>query len=194
MLGAHNVQNALAAVAVAVELGIADVVVRRGLADFAGVKRRFTKTGEVDGITVIDDYGHHPVEIAAVLQAARTGIDGKVIAVVQPHRYSRLEALFEEFCTCFSDADVVVVADVYAAGETAIEGVDRDALVAGLHAHGHRAAMALDGPENLAGTVNDLAQPGDMVVCLGAGSISAWANALPEQLARLRAQVGEAGA
>ncbi|MHA1569277.1 MAG: UDP-N-acetylmuramate--L-alanine ligase, partial [Alphaproteobacteria bacterium] len=145
MLGAHNVVNSLAAVAVGRELGIADDVIRRGLAEFGGVKRRFTKTGEVNGVTVIDDYGHHPVEIAAVLDAARTAGDGKVIAVVQPHRYSRLKELFEEFCTCFNDADTVIVSDVYPAGEAPIEGIDRDALIAGLKARGHRHVLALDG-------------------------------------------------
>ncbi len=186
MLGTHNVQNALAAVAIASEMNIADAVLRRALAEFAGVNRRFTRTGTVDGITVIDDYGHHPVEIAAVLETARAATEGEVIAVVQPHRYSRLRDCFEEFCTCFNDADVVVVAHVYAAGEDPVEGFDRDALVDGLRARGHRSVVPLDRPEDLAGIVNDLASPGDLVVCLGAGSITAWANALPGDLERLR--------
>jgi UDP-N-acetylmuramate--alanine ligase len=182
MVGEHNVQNSLAAVAVAVEMGLSEDAMRRALAGFGGVKRRFTKTGEVGGVTIIDDYGHHPVEIAAVLRAARAAGERRVIAVVQPHRYTRLRDLFEEFCTCFNDADHVVVADVYPAGEEPIEGVDRDALVAGLIAHGHRAVTPLDRPEDLAPLVRSLARPGDLVVCLGAGSITAWANALPAEL------------
>ena len=185
MLGRHNVQNALSAIAVAQEMEIADDVVRQALANFGGVKRRFTKTGEVNGITIIDDYGHHPVEIAAVLDAARAGTEGKVIAVVQPHRFSRLESLFDDFCTCFNDADHVIVAEVYAAGEAAIDGVDRDALVAGLRARGHRAVTPLAEPEDLAALIAEIALPGDLVVCLGAGNITAWANDLPSQLEAL---------
>ncbi len=187
MLGAHNVQNSLAAIAVANEMGIDDEAVRAALAGFAGVKRRFTRTGTAGGVTVIDDYGHHPVEIAAVLRAARASAAGRVIAVVQPHRYTRLAALFEEFCTCFNDADHVVVADVYPAGEAPIPGIDRDALVAGLLSHGHRQVTALPDPARLAELVQPLAGPGDLVVCLGAGSITAWAHALPDELARLQA-------
>ncbi len=187
MLGQHNVLNALAAVAVATEMGIDDDRIRQGLAQFAGVKRRFTKTGEVNGVTVIDDYGHHPVEISAVLHAARAGAgqDHRVIAVVQPHRYSRLADLFEEFCTCFNDADVVIVADVYAAGEQPIEGADRDHLIEGLRTRGHRHVFPLDGPEALAPLIAELAQAGDMVVCLGAGTITKWANALPDELSAI---------
>lgn len=186
MLGEHNIQNALATIAVASEMQINDAVLHKALAGFGGVKRRFTRTGEVDGITVIDDYGHHPVEIAAVLRAARAGAKEKVIAVVQPHRYSRLRDLFEEFCTCFNDADIVVVADVYPAGETPIEGIDRSALIEGLRAHGHRMVVPLVDPDELPGVINDLARPGDFVVCLGAGNISTWANELPTALTRLR--------
>jgi UDP-N-acetylmuramate--alanine ligase len=186
MMGQHNVQNSLAAIAVAHEMGADDDTIRRALAGFGGVKRRFTRTGEVDGITVIDDYGHHPVEIAAVLRAARAATRGKVIAVVQPHRFTRLANLFEEFCTCFNDADRVIVADVYAAGEPPIEGVDRDALVAGLIGHGHRNVQALASAADLAEMVDRLAAPGDLVVCLGAGNITQWAAALPAELARLR--------
>ncbi len=186
MLGAHNVQNALAAVAVANEMGIDDGILRRALAEFAGVKRRFTKVGEVDGITVIDDYGHHPVEITAVLAAARSATRGRVIAVVQPHRFTRLRDLLEDFCTCFNDADMVLVADVHAAGEPPIEGIHRDALVDGLRSHGHRAVSPLPDPDSLAPMVHDLAMPGDLVVCLGAGSITTWAAALPGQLEALR--------
>ena len=185
MLGQHNVQNALAAVAIAGALDLEEAVVRKGLADFAGVKRRFTRTGEAGGITVIDDYGHHPVEIAAVLNAARLATEGRVIAVVQPHRYSRLAGLFEDFCSCFNDADHVLVAEVYPAGESPIEGVNRDALVEGLRAHGHRHALPLEGEEDLPQKILELASPGDLVVCLGAGSITAWANALPQQLEEL---------
>jgi UDP-N-acetylmuramate--alanine ligase len=194
MPGRHNVLNALAAVSVARELELDDAVVRRALANFEGVKRRFTHTGDGAGMTVIDDYGHHPVEIAAVLDAARSIAGGAVIAVVQPHRYSRLENLFEEFCTCFNQADAVVVADVYAAGEEAIEGVDRDALVEGLRAHGHRRVIPLDSPEDLAAIVVEAARPGDMVVCLGAGNITNWAHALPAELEALAGAGGSRAA
>jgi UDP-N-acetylmuramate--alanine ligase len=184
MMGAHNVQNACAAIAIGHEMGMDEATMKKALAAFAGVKRRFTLTGESHGVRVIDDYGHHPVEIAAVLKAARGATKGSVIAVVQPHRYTRLKNLFEEFCTCFNDADVVIVADVYAAGEEPVEGANRDALVQGLVAHGHRRAIALDDPKNLAGLVAGMAKGGDLVVCLGAGSITTWANALPGELDR----------
>jgi UDP-N-acetylmuramate--alanine ligase len=185
MLGAHNVQNACAAIAIADQMGFDDGVIRKALAGFKGVKRRFTRTGEARGVTVIDDYGHHPVEIAAVLSAARTASRGQVIAVVQPHRYSRLNDLFQEFCTCFNDADAVLVADVYAAGEKPIDGVTKEALVAGLRQRGHRRVLGLPSPDALAGLIKDIARPGDMVVCLGAGTITQWAGALPGQLAAL---------
>jgi UDP-N-acetylmuramate--alanine ligase len=185
MFGDHNVQNSLTAVAVAEELGLGDEVVRATLRNFRGVRRRFTKTGEWNGVSIIDDYGHHPVEIAAVLKAARAIVGGRVVAVVQPHRYTRLADLFEGFCTCFNDADTVLVADVYAAGEAPIAGISREALVAGLAAHGHRDARALAGAEALAPTIRELTRPGDMVVCLGAGSITYWANSLPAELAEL---------
>lgn len=187
MLGAHNIQNALAAIAVALELGIDDATVITAFTGFAGVKRRFTKTGDVDGITIIDDYGHHPVEIAAVLNAARTACSGRVLAVVQPHRYSRLHDLFEDFCTCFNDADMVVVADVYAAGEAPLPGIDKNALAEGLRARGHRQVATLEAPDRLAALIAAHARPGDMVVCLGAGSITAWAHALPAELAAIKA-------
>jgi len=185
MFGEHNVQNSLTAVAIAEEMGLGDEVVRRSLRGFKGVRRRFTKTGEWNGVAIIDDYGHHPVEIAAVLKAARAIVAGRVIAVVQPHRYTRLADLFESFCTCFNDADIVLVADVYPPGEAPIEGVSGPALVAGLSAHGHRNARSLPGPEELGSVICALARPGDMVVCLGAGSITNWANSLPAELARL---------
>jgi UDP-N-acetylmuramate--alanine ligase len=185
MFGDHNVQNSLTAVAVAEELGLGDEAVRASLRNFRGVRRRFTKTGEWNGVSIIDDYGHHPVEIAAVLKAARAIVGGRVIAVVQPHRYTRLADLFDGFCTCFNDADTVLVADVYAAGEAPIAGINREALVTGLGAHGHRDARALAGPEALAPTIRELIRPGDMVVCLGAGSITNWANSLPAELAEL---------
>jgi len=183
MPGRHNALNATAAVAVARELGVSDARIRAALESFGGVKRRFTRTGTWNGVAVIDDYGHHPVEIAAVLKAARESTTGQVIAVVQPHRYTRLQSLFEQFCTCFNDADAVIVAHVYPAGEAPISGVDRDHFVAGLRAHGHRQVVALDGPDQLAGVVRALARPGDYVVCLGAGSITQWAYALPGELA-----------
>ena len=185
MYGAHNAQNALAAISVALEIGIDDRAIRKGLAGFAGVNRRFTKTGEVGGITIIDDYGHHPVEIAAVLDAARNSTPGRVIAVFQPHRYSRVLSLFDDFCTCFNDADIVFVTDVYPAGESPIEGVDREALVAGLRDHGHRDVRPLPEPGRLAKLIAAAARPDDMVVCLGAGNITTWARALPDQLTLL---------
>ena len=182
MPGHHNALNATAAIAVAHELGIAPDAIRKAIANFGGVKRRFTRTGEWNGVTVFDDYGHHPVEIKAVLRAARAATDGQVVAVVQPHRYSRLSSLFEDFCTCFNDADTVIVAPVYAAGELPIPGADRDGLVAGLKSRGHRNAMALERPEDLAGLVRAHATPGDYVICLGAGTITQWAYALPGEL------------
>jgi UDP-N-acetylmuramate--alanine ligase len=185
MAGHHNVMNALAAIAVARELGVSAEDIRKGLAGFGGVKRRFTTTGVTDGVRVVDDYGHHPVEIAAVLTAARAVTGGKVVAVVQPHRYTRLRDLFDDFCHCFNDADTVVVADVYPAGEAPIEGVDRDALVAGLRRYGHRRALPLSSPKDLATLVKDEASAGDVVVLLGAGDITTWSYALPDQLAAL---------
>ena len=186
MLGQHNVQNALAAIAVGIEMDIDEGTIRSALAGFKGVKRRFTRVGEANGIQVIDDYGHHPVEIAAVLKAARQAGARDVIAVVQPHRYSRLQALFNEFCQCMNDAGTVIVADVYAAGEQKIEGFDRDALVDGLRSHGHRSVVPLPGPDSLPEMINAIAKPGDYVVCLGAGNITSWAHDLPEKLAALQ--------
>jgi UDP-N-acetylmuramate--alanine ligase len=185
MPGRHNALNATSAIAVAHELGIADDVIRNALSKFGGVKRRFTKVGEWNGAVIIDDYGHHPVEIAAVLKAAREVAKGQVIAVVQPHRYTRLKTLFEPFSTCFNDADAVIVANVYSAGEAPIEGADRDSLVTAIRARGHRNVMPLEGPEKLAGLIKGLARPGDYVVCLGAGSITQWAYALPGELKAL---------
>lgn len=182
MPGDHNVSNALSAVAVARHLGMKKDQIREALAGFSGVNRRFTRVGEVDGVTIIDDYGHHPVEIAAVLKAARQATKGRIIAIHQPHRYTRLSHLFEDFCTCFNEADVVAIADVYAAGEEPIPGASRDDLVAGLIAHGHRNAGPLKDEADLIRLVREHARPGDMVVCLGAGTISSWANALPARL------------
>ncbi|MGV6812867.1 MAG: UDP-N-acetylmuramate--L-alanine ligase [Brevirhabdus sp.] len=182
MPGDHNVSNALSAIAVARHLGMKLDEIRTALAAFKGVNRRFTKVGEVNGVSIIDDYGHHPVEIAAVLKAARQAVEGRVIAVHQPHRYTRLHSLFEDFCACFNEADVVGIAPVFAAGEDPIEGASRDDLVAGLVAHGHRFASAIDNEDDLLALVRAEAKPGDMVVCLGAGTISAWANGLPARL------------
>ena len=166
-------------------LGMSDEAIRKAIAGFGGVKRRFTRTGEWNGVTVIDDYGHHPVEIAAVLKAARESTNGKIVAVVQPHRFTRLQSLFEEFCTCFNDADAVVVAEVYPAGEAPIEGIDRDHFVTGLRAHGHREVIPLPNAGELAKVVHGLAGSGDLVVCLGAGNITQWAYALPGELKAL---------
>jgi UDP-N-acetylmuramate--alanine ligase len=185
MPGHHNALNACAAIAVAHELKIAPERVREALARFGGVKRRFTRTGEWNGVTVIDDYGHHPVEIAAVLRAARSAAKGQVIAVIQPHRYTRLDKLMGEFATCVNDADAVLVAPVYAAGEEPIEGVDHKTLVAQMKARGHRRALAIEGQADIAPFVRQVAKPGDYVVCLGAGSITQWAYALPDELAAL---------
>jgi len=188
MPGDHNVSNALAAVAVARHLGMGADDIRAALAGFRGVRRRFTRVGEVGGVEIIDDYGHHPVEIAAVLKAARQAIaerpHARVIAAHQPHRYTRLSHLFEDFCTCFNEADVVAIAEVYPAGEDPIPGASRDDLVAGLIAHGHRHARAILDEDDLERLVREQARPGDIVVCLGAGTISAWANALPARLGR----------
>jgi UDP-N-acetylmuramate--alanine ligase len=185
MPGRHNALNATAAIAVARELGVPGPVIRKSLAGFAGVKRRFTKTGEWNGVTIFDDYGHHPVEIAAVLKAARDSTKGQVIAVVQPHRYTRLSSLFNEFCACFNDADHVIVSDVYAAGEAPIEGATRDALIHGMKVRGHRSVTALENPADLARLVAAVARPSDYIVCLGAGTITQWAYALPGDLAKL---------
>ena len=182
MPGNHNVSNALSAVAVARHLGMKKAEIREALAGFSGVNRRFTRVGEVNGVTIIDDYGHHPVEIAAVLKAARQASSGRVIAIHQPHRYSRLSNLFDDFCTCFNEADVVAIAEVYAAGEDPIPGASRDDLVAGLIAHGHRHARAVMDEDDLARLVREQTRPGDIVVCLGAGSISGWAHGLPDRL------------
>ena len=184
MPGDHNVSNALSAIAVARHLGMKRDEIRNALAGFAGVNRRFTRVGVVGGVTIIDDYGHHPVEIAAVLRAARQATKGRIIAIHQPHRYTRLASLFDDFCTCFNEADVVAISDVYAAGEEPITGAARDDLVAGLIAHGHRHARALLGEDDLERLVREQARPGDMVVCLGAGTISGWANALPARLTK----------
>jgi UDP-N-acetylmuramate--alanine ligase len=183
MHGHHNVRNALATIAIAQELGLSDTVMIAALHDFGGVKRRFTKTGVGLGIAVIDDYGHHPVEIAATLKAARGAQGaGKVIAVVQPHRYTRVRDLFDDFCTCFNDADTVIVADIYSAGEEPVEGISADALVEGLQRAGHKHVLKLASPEALAATVAAAGEKGDMAVCLGAGSITKWAYALPKEL------------
>jgi len=182
MPGDHNVSNALAAVAVARHLGMKKEEIRAALKKFGGVNRRFTRVGEVNGVTIIDDYAHHPVEIAAALRAARQATEGRVIAVHQPHRFSRLSHHFDEFCACFNDADVIGISDVYAAGEAPIEGASRDDLVAGLVRHGHRHARAVGSEDDLERLVREQAKPGDMVICLGAGTISAWANGLPARL------------
>jgi UDP-N-acetylmuramate--alanine ligase len=185
MLGQHNVQNSLAAITVGHQLKISPQTLKDALADFSGVKRRFTKTGLSNGITVIDDYGHHPVEIAAVLKAGRQAVEntkGRLIAVMQPHRYTRLSSLFEDFCTCFNDADTVVVADVYAAGEQPIEGATKENLCEGIRRHGHRDVQTLASAEDLPSLIHRIAQPGDFVICLGAGNITQWAHALPQHL------------
>jgi UDP-N-acetylmuramate--alanine ligase len=186
--GRHNVQNALAAIAVALELGVSDEAIVRGFGRFDGVKRRFTRTGEVGGAIVIDDYAHHPTEIRAVLAAAREGAEQRVIAVMQPHRYTRLQALMEEFQNAFNDADIVFVAPVYPAGEESIDGVNSDALVEGLRAHGHRMVRAVSDLGDLCAALRDLAANGDMIICMGAGDITKWAVALPDGIRKARAK------
>jgi UDP-N-acetylmuramate--alanine ligase len=186
MPGRHNVLNALAAIAVGMELGMDDAAIARGFEKFDGVKRRFTRVGEVEGALVIDDYAHHPVEIRAVLSAARESAQGRVIAVVQPHRYTRLQALMEDFQNAFNDADIVLVAPVYPAGEEPIEGVDSAALAEGLRAHGHRMVKVVDSADDLATSLRDIAADGDMILCLGAGDITKWAAGLAEGIAKAR--------
>jgi len=188
MPGRHNVLNALAAIAVGLELGMDDAAIARGFEKFDGVKRRFTRVGEVDGAVIIDDYAHHPVEIRAVLSAARESAEGRVIAVVQPHRYTRLQALMDDFQNAFNDADVVFVAPVYPAGEEPIEGVDASALVAGLRARGHRMVKRVENPKDLAGSLRDLAAEGDTILCMGAGDITKWAAGLADGIAQARAK------
>lgn len=188
MLGRHNVQNSLVALTIAHQLNVPQALMKKALADFSGVKRRFTKTGETGGVTIIDDYAHHPVEIDVVLKTARSAVKetgGRVIAVMQPHRYTRLNDLFEEFSMSFNDADSVIIADVYEAGETPIDGVNKDTLVAAIAAKGHKDAQSLPAREALAAMVADKVEDGDYVVCLGAGSITAWAYALPDELEAL---------
>ncbi|MBB3396306.1 MULTISPECIES: UDP-N-acetylmuramate--L-alanine ligase [unclassified Rhizobium] len=185
MPGRHNISNATAAIAVANRLGMSSEDIAKGLASFGGVKRRFTLTGEWNGVQIFDDYGHHPVEIKAVLRAAREACKGRVIAVHQPHRYSRLSSLFEEFAACFNDADSIFLAPVYAAGEDPIEGANSEALVSRIKSGGHRDARFLSSPELLPEMVAEIAKPGDFVVLLGAGSITYWAAALPKQLESL---------
>lgn len=183
MPGKHNVQNSLVALAIAQQMNAPHALMKKALANFTGVKRRFTKTGEAAGITVIDDYGHHPVEIETVLNTARTVVgQGRVIAVMQPHRYSRLNDLFENFCTCFNQADTVLIADVYAAGEDPIEGISKTALVEGIRKHGHKDVQPLENKTTLASSIAAIARPGDYIICLGAGDITAWAYELPAQL------------
>lgn len=186
MPGEHNLQNATAAIAVGLEMKVSPEDLVGAFRNFGGVKRRFTKTGEAGGVSVIDDYGHHPVEIGAVLKAARTACVGQIVAVVQPHRYSRLASLFEDFCTCMGDADHVIIAPVFEAGETPIEGIDAAALVSGLKARGQKSVQTISGPAELAAAVHPLVTDGDMVICLGAGSITSWAASLPAELQALQ--------
>jgi UDP-N-acetylmuramate--alanine ligase len=182
MPGEHNVSNAIAAIAVARELGVGTDAIRKAMNAFGGVKRRFTRVGEWNGATIIDDYGHHPVEIAAVLKAARQAYSGPIVGIIQPHRYTRLRDLFDQFCTCLNSADTAIVTPVYAAGEAPIEGIDRDALAEGLRAHGHKHVLTIDGPEDLPASVAPLAKSGGAIVCLGAGSITQWAAGLESAL------------
>jgi UDP-N-acetylmuramate--alanine ligase len=185
MPGRHNVSNATAAVAVAYRLGISTDAIRKGISAFGGVKRRFTFVGDWNGVSVYDDYGHHPVEIKAVLRAAREACQGRIIAVHQPHRYSRVASLFEDFAGCFNDADTIMIAPIYAAGEDPIEGVSAEELVSRIKSAGHRDARFVAGAADIAPVVAGLAKPGDFVVMLGAGNITSWAAALPEELKKI---------
>lgn len=188
MVGDHNVLNALSAISIAQEMGIPQALIKKAISEFGGVKRRFTQTGDVNGIRIIDDYGHHPTEIQAVLKSARQsleGTDGKVVAVMQPHRYSRLSSLFDQFCTCFNDADTVIVTDVYEAGEAPIKGAGKDDLVSGIKGHGHRDVIALQSRKDLPGIIVEKAAPGDFVICLGAGDITKWAHDLPGEMEKI---------
>jgi UDP-N-acetylmuramate--alanine ligase len=185
MLGAHNVQNSLVSLAIARRMNVPAATMKSALSNFSGVKRRFTKTGESNGVTIIDDYAHHPVEIEVVLKTARTvvnGTKGRIIAVMQPHRFTRLRDLFDQFCKCFNEADSVVITDVYTAGEKPIDGIDRDHLIEGIRKHGHKDVRALAGKESLAHMLADIVQPGDYVICMGAGDITYWAYDLPGQM------------
>ena len=186
MPGRHNISNALAAIAVSHELAISDEVIRSAFSKFSGVKRRFTLVDKIDGVTIVDDYAHHPVEISSVLSAAREAYNGKVIAVMQPHRYTRLESLFDEFCACFNDADTVIVAPVFEAGEKPIEGADQQALITGLQSSGHRGVVKIEGPEELPKIISEIAEAGDLVIYLGAGSVSQWAYDLPAALRKVK--------
>ncbi len=186
MLGHYNALNALGALAAATEAGVSDDVIRTTFAAFSGVKRRFTRAGEWQGVVVYDDYAHHPVEIAAVLRAARMAGKGRIIAVVQPHRYTRLQSLFNEFSACLDDADIVVVTPVYSAGEAPIPGIDRDELASGLRRHGHPHVLTVDDEQALVETIASVAKSGDLVVGLGAGTITDWINALPKALEQHR--------
>jgi UDP-N-acetylmuramate--alanine ligase len=187
MPGRHNVQNALAAVAVGLEMGMSDAAIAHGFDKFGGVKRRFTKVGEVDGVTIIDDYGHHPVEIRAVLSAAREGAQGRVIAVAQPHRFTRLRDHMDDFQQAFNDADMVFITPVYAAGEGPIDGIDATALVHGIKARGHRSAATVADADDLARKLAEVVQGNDIVVCLGAGDITKWAAGLADAIKAVRA-------
>jgi UDP-N-acetylmuramate--alanine ligase len=187
MPGRHNVLNALAAIAVGLEFGFSDQIVKSGFQNFSGVKRRFTKVGEIGGATIIDDYAHHPTEIRAVLGAAREAAQERVIAVVQPHRYTRLRDLMDDFQNAFNDADVIFVAPVYAAGEEPIEGINAEALAEGLRARGHRMVRTVESAGDLARALRDLAADGDIVICMGAGDITKWAAGLADGIAKARA-------
>jgi UDP-N-acetylmuramate--alanine ligase len=190
MVGEHNVQNSLAVIALAQELSFDDSVIRKAFSGFAGVKRRFTKTGVGAGITVIDDYAHHPVEIKTVLSAARQATQGRIVAVVQPHRYSRLQHFFSEFATCFVGVDELIVAPVYGAGETPIEGITSQNLIEAIRKATDLQVHELQNPESLASLAYSLfpggPHQGDMILCLGAGNITQWAADLPDQLEALK--------
>jgi UDP-N-acetylmuramate--alanine ligase len=190
--GQHNALNALAAIAVATEAGIKDEAIAHAIASFSGVKRRFQLTGTWNGVTIFDDYGHHPIEIEAVLRAARAGARGRVIAVVEPHRYTRVRDLFDDFCRCFDSADAVIVAPLYSAGEPAIDGIDHKMLAEGIVRAGHTGVIVIDGEREIAPTIRHIARSGDMVVCLGAGNSTDWAHALPQWLSEMPKRVGSA--
>ncbi len=193
MLGRHNVLNALAAISVTLEMGIEKELIKKGLSEFKGVDRRFTKVGEVNGISIIDDYAHHPIEIISALRAAREVCKGNIIAVVQPHRFSRVKSLFVEFCSCFDDADIVVVSDIFPAGEVPIKDINKESLISGLHDHGHKSVHSLSDPDDLPSMIDSFAQSGDFIVLLGAGTITNWAQSLPSKLQKISLEASALG-
>ncbi len=189
--GLHNAMNALAAIGVAIATGVNDENIRTALANYSGVKRRFQLTGQWNGVSIFDDYAHHPVEIASVLEAARAGAKGRVVAVFEPHRYSRIRSLYADFCSCFKNADSVIVAPLYTAGESPVDGIDQHTIAEGIRKAGHGSVLAIDDPRELTTLIQRYGKAGDMVICVGAGTSTEWANALPLWLGEQPRMAGE---